>query len=115
MGAPIHQSLVNPILIAGMEWRLAVSLFIIAGALIFGPGFHVYTLAEAGILLTVGPYALGKLAQYDAQFEDVLLRYWNYDRVYDAESPPPPKVHFWQSTIALAGRQRPAVPTPKEI
>jgi type IV secretory pathway TrbD component len=117
-GAPIHQSLVNPVLIMGMERKPAISLLTTVAALFLGPGIHIYTFAWATALLVIGTYALGKLAQIDPQMDDVLVRYAGYDRVYDPEAPADwgnPWWRFWNTTSTLAGPLRPAVPTPKEI
>jgi hypothetical protein len=88
-------------------------------ALFLGPGLHVYTFAWATLLLLVGTYALVKLAQFDPQMDDVLVRYAAYDRVYDPEAPADvhkPWWRLWDSSISvLAGPSRPAVPTPREI
>ena len=51
---PIHQSLVRPILLAGAERRLAILNWLFMAALIFGVGLHLYTLALATLLGTVG-------------------------------------------------------------
>jgi type IV secretory pathway TrbD component len=123
IGAPIHQSLVNPVLIAGMEREPALTLLIAVVTLILGPGFHTYTLALAVGLLVIGPYALAKLANYDAQFEAIILRYAAYDRVYDADVPYYPEraslIESWTSLTGqrklLAGPARPAIPKPKHI
>jgi type IV secretory pathway TrbD component len=117
-GAPIHQSLVNPVLIMGMERKPAISLLTTVAALFLGPGIHLYTFAWATVLLIAGTYALGKLAQMDPQMDDVLVRYGSYDRVYDPEAPADwrnPWWRIWNTTSTLAGPLRPAVPTPKEI
>jgi type IV secretory pathway TrbD component len=117
-GAPIHQSLVNPVLIMGMERKPAISLLTTVAALFLGPGIHLYTFAWATALLVIGTYALGKLAQIDPQMDDVLVRFASYDRVYDPEAPADwrnPWWRIWNTTSALAGALRPAVPTPKEI
>ncbi len=123
IGAPIHQSLVNPILIMGMERGPGLTLLVTVATLIFGPGFHVYTLTAAVVLLFVGPWALAKLAQYDPQCEAILIRYSTYDRVYEAESP----LGVYESLRSqlgeltntmpkpLAGPRRPSVPTSGEI
>ena len=123
IGAPIHQSLVNPVLIAGMERGPAITLLTAIVTLILGPGFHVYTLALAVALLIVGPYALAKLANYDSQFEAIIIRYASYDRVYDADVPYYParagNIESWTSFSGqrklLAGPDRPAVPTLREL
>jgi type IV secretory pathway TrbD component len=123
IGAPIHQSLVNPILIAGMERGPAITLLTAIVTLILGPGLHVYTLALAAGLLIVGPYVLAKLANYDPQFEAIMIRYAVYDHVYDADVPYYPAhvgwLESWTSFSGqrklLAGPDRPAVPTPREL
>ncbi len=123
IGAPIHQSLVNPVLIAGMEREPAITLGIAIVTLILGPGLHIYTLSLAGGLLLVGPWCLAKLANYDAQFEAIMLRYGAYDRVYDADVPYYPEragwIESWTSFTGqrknIAGPDRPAVPTPREL
>jgi type IV secretory pathway TrbD component len=107
----------------GMERSPGISLLIVIVTLILGPGFHVYTIALAVVLLIVGTYALGKLAQYDPEFEAILIRYETYDRVYDAESPLENHVSLWASVRhlsvlagkPLAGPLRPCVPTPRKI
>lgn len=123
IGAPIHQSLVNPILIMGMERGPAITLLTAIVTLFLGPGIHPYTVAIAVVLLIVGPWALAKLAEYDPQCEAILIRYSTYDRVYDAESPLGvqeslrTRVQDLTRVVAkpLAGPRRPAVPTPREI
>lgn len=67
LGAPIHRSLAEPILLAGMERKPALTLFIAAAVVALGAGLHWYTLVCGAVLLTLGPYALGKLAAYDPQ------------------------------------------------
>ena len=123
IGAPIHQSMVNPVLIAGMERGPAITLLTAIVTLILGPGFHVYTLALAAGLLLVGPWCLAKLANYDPQLEAIIIRYAAYDRVYDADVPYDPAPAGWLESWTsftgpgktLAGPGRPAVPTPGEL
>jgi type IV secretory pathway TrbD component len=123
IGAPIHRSLVNPILIMGMERGPALTLLITVAALILGPGIHVYTIAIAVALLIVGRWLLGKLAEHDSQCEAILIRYVAYDRIYEAESPLSIHESLWSQLgeltnlmpKPLAGPRRPSVPTPGEI
>jgi type IV secretory pathway TrbD component len=115
LGAPIHRSLAEPILLGGMERKPALTLFIAAAVVALGAGLHWYTLACAALLLTVGPYGLGKLAAYDPQLEDVLRRYASYQYVYDAEAPVGLRKPFFGSSRALPAPKRPAVPSVKEI
>ncbi|MBV8457151.1 MAG: VirB3 family type IV secretion system protein, partial [Acetobacteraceae bacterium] len=107
IGAPIHQSLVNPVLIAGMERGPAITLLTAIVTLILGPGFHVYTLALAAGLLLVGPWCLAKLANYDPQFEAIIIRYSSYDRVYDADVPYYPAPAGWlESWTSFTGPRK---------
>ena len=109
-GAPIHQSLVNPILLAGMERGPAITIFIAAAALI-AARIEWYTVLLAVVLLTVVPYGLRQLADYDPQFEMIVKRYMAYQPVYEAER----AVETTGTPRVLSGPHRPAVPTPKEI
>jgi type IV secretory pathway TrbD component len=114
IGAPIHKSLTEPELLAGMERMPAIHLFLIVIAILAGGGIDWYTLLLAAVLLVAGSYALRKLAGFDPQFERVAWRYSSYALVYDAETPAETKPSFWGSR-ELAGPSRPAVPTRREI
>ena len=119
IGAPIHRSLTEPELVAGMERKPAIILFILAAAIVGGGGIDWYTLLEAALLLVGGGYALRRLAAYDPQFLRVIWRYSQYAMVYDAETPA--ETHRGAFARSLgpppmqAGPQRPAVPTRSEI
>jgi type IV secretory pathway TrbD component len=119
IGAPIHRSLTEPELVAGMERKPAIILFILAAAIVGGGGIDWYTLLEAGLLLIGGGYALRRLAAYDPQFLRVIWRYSQYAMVYDAETPAETNRGFLPSSLGpspmLAGPQRPAVPARSEI
>lgn len=114
-GAPIHRALVEPVLIAGMERKLAIEIFGLVGVLVLGPGLHIYTLALAACLLPVATYGLRKLAAYDPRFEETWMRYSQYQAVYEAEAPARTHKSFFGRSRVLLGRRRPAVPTPKEM
>ena len=111
LGAPIHRSLAEPILLGGMERKPALTLFIAAAVVALGAGLHWYTLVIAALLLTLGPYGLGKLAAYDPQLEQVLWRYASYQPVYHAEAPAGAR----GLSRALPTPKRPAVPSVKEV
>jgi type IV secretory pathway TrbD component len=113
IGAPIHSSLTEPELLAGMERGPAVHLFLLAAAVLAAGGIDWYTIALAVLLLLAGGYALRKLASYDPQFERVAWRYSSYALVYDAETSADSRPGFFARE--LAGPKRPAVPTRKEI
>jgi hypothetical protein len=106
-----------------MERGPALSLLITVGALILGPGIHIYTIVIALVLLIVGRWALVKLAEYDPQCEAILIRYSTYDWVYEAESPLEVYETLWSRLVELtnttakplAGPGRPAVPTRGEV
>lgn len=114
IGAPIHRSLTEPELLAGMERTPATHLFLLVAGILAGGGIDWYTIALAIVLLVAGGYALRKLASYDPQFERVAWRYSSYALVYDAETPADTRPRFFGSR-ELAGPQRPAVPTRGEI
>jgi type IV secretion system protein VirB3 len=101
----IHQSLTQPILLAGAERPLAIANWIIAAALILGAGLHWYTIAVGGFLLTVGHWALVQAAKFDPQLSRVYVRHVHHQDYYPARA----------SVTAPAPRIRPSVPTPKEI
>jgi type IV secretory pathway TrbD component len=119
IGAPIHRSLTEPELVAGMERKPAIILFILAAAIVGGGGIDWYTLLEAALLLLGGGYALRRLAAYDPQFLRVIWRYSQYAMVYDAETPAETRQSFLARSLGpspiLAGPQRPAVPARSEI
>lgn len=119
IGAPIHRSLTEPELVAGMERKPAIILFILAAAIVGGGGIDWYTLLEAALLLVGGGYALRGLAAYDPQFLRVIWRYSQYAMVYDAETPAETHRGAFARSLGpppmLAGPQRPAVPTRSEI
>jgi type IV secretion system protein TrbD len=71
----IHQSLTQPILLAGAERPLATANCITAAALVFGGGLHWYTIAMGTFLLTVGHWALVQAAKFDPQLSRVYVRH----------------------------------------
>jgi len=86
-GAPIHRSLVEPVLLMGMERSLAQMVFIAAAVCLSGAvGFHWWTIATGVGLLTIAPVGLVQLAKYDPDFERVFWRWLKYQRVYEAEA-----------------------------
>ena len=78
----IHQSLTQPILLAGAERPLAIANWITAAALILGGGLHWYTIAAGAFLLTVGHWALVQAAKFDPQLSRVYVRHINYQDYY---------------------------------
>lgn len=115
IGAPIHRSLTEPELLAGMERTPAIHLFLLVAAILAGGGIDWYTLVLAGLLLVGGGYALRKLASYDPQFERVAWRYSSYALIYDAETPAETRRGFFFGRRELAGPSRPAVPSTREL
>jgi type IV secretion system protein TrbD len=101
----IHRSLTQPILLGGAERPLAIANWITAAALVFGGGFHWYTVAMGTLLLTVGHWALVQAAKFDPQLSRVYVRHIRYQDYYLARA----------SLAAPSPRIRPSVPTPKEI
>ena len=101
----IHQSLVQPVLLAGAERSLAIANWITAGALILGAGLYWYTIAIGSLLLTVGHWALVEAAKFDPQLSRVYVRHIHQRDVYPARA----------SIDAPLPLVRPSVPNPKEI
>ena len=101
----IHQSLVQPVLLAGAERSLAIANWITAAALILGAGLHSYTIALGTLFITVGHWALVQAAKFDPQLSRIYVRHIHQQDYYPARASiytPPPLIH-------------PSVPTPKEI
>ena len=98
----IHQSLTQPILLAGAERPLAIANWITAAALILGCG---YTIAMGAFLVTVGHWALVQAAKFDPQLSQVYVRHIRYQDCYPARA----------SISAPSPRIRPSVPTPREM
>ena len=101
----VHQSLVQPVLLAGAERSLAIANWITAAALILGAGIHWYTIAIGALLLTVGHWALVQAAKFDPELRRVYVRHIHQQDLYPARASidaPPPLI-------------RTSVPTPKEI
>src|SRR5437867_10523581 len=63
--APIHPSLTRPLLLGGAERELVLMNGTIIAALIFGVGFHWVSLTMAGLLATIGHWAVTPAAKYD--------------------------------------------------
>jgi type IV secretory pathway TrbD component len=101
----IHQSLIQPILLAGAERPLAIANWITAAALILGGGLHWYTIALGAFLLTAGHWALVQAAKFDPQLSRVYVRHIHCQDYYPARA----------SITAFPPRIRPSVPTPREI
>src|SRR5258708_39102081 len=97
----IHQSLTQPILLAGAERPLAIANWITAAALVLGGGLHWYTIAMGAFLLTLGHWALVQAAKFDPQLSRVYVRHVRYPDLHPARAAvtvPPPQI-------------RPSVPT----
>jgi type IV secretory pathway TrbD component len=111
----VHQSLVNPVLIMGMERDPAVWLGLAVAVLLVC--WRWYTIVLAVAVGIGGWWALGSLATYDPQFIRIFGRYLRYDLIYDPEtalgvSNSSPLI---VNSRADAGPNRPAVPTPGQI
>jgi type IV secretory pathway TrbD component len=83
---PIHRSLSRPILFGGGERKLVMLNYTIITVLLFGAGLNSLTIITAGLLATLGHMVLVKLANYDAQFLQIYLRYRRYQDWYPALS-----------------------------
>lgn len=101
----IHQSLVQPVLLAGAERSPAIANWITAAALILGAGLHWYTIAIGALLLTIGHWVLVQAAKFDPQLSRVYVRHIHQQDFYPARA----------SIDASPPLISPSVRTPKEI
>src|SRR5438445_12710888 len=76
--APIHPSLIRPLLLGGAERELVLVNGTIIAALIFGVGFHWVSLTIAGLLATSGHWALSRAAKYDPRLSRIYVRHVPY-------------------------------------
>lgn len=90
---PIHRSLTRPLLLGGAERELVLVNGIVIAALVFGVGFHWVSVTIAGLLATVGHWALTRAARYDARLSRIYLRHVRYQPYYPGravtQAPPP--------------------------
>ena len=90
--APIHPSLIRPLLLAGAERELVLVNGTLIAALLFGVGFHWVSLTIAGLLATGGHWALTRAAKYDPRLSRIYVRHVRYQPYYPArpltEAPP---------------------------
>ena len=94
--AAIHPSLTRPLLLGGAERELVLVNGTIIGALIFGVGFHWVSLTIAGLLATVGHWALIRAAKYDPQLSRIYVRHVRHQPYYPARAltdAPPAWIH----------------------
>lgn len=85
---PLHPSLTRPILLGGAERELVVIEGTTIAALTFGVGFHLLTLALAGVLATIGHSLLTMAAKADPQMLRVYTRHVRYQPFYLAQTHP---------------------------
>lgn len=86
--APVHSSLVTPILIAGVERRFAILEGGLLAVLLLAIGIHLQTLAAAAVVVFVGHPLLQKIAKRDAQGFDVYVRSLRFQSFYPAQAHP---------------------------
>lgn len=85
--APVHQSLVRPMLLMGGERTLVLMLAVISGVFILS--LHAIWAAIAGVLLwIVGMFALSRAGAYDPQLSKVGPRSLRYRKFYPAAATP---------------------------
>ena len=80
--ASIHSSLTRPLLLGGAERELVLVHGTMIAALIFGVGFHWVSLTIAGLLATVGHWALTRAAKYDPRLSRIYVRHVRYQPYY---------------------------------
>lgn len=83
---PIHPSLTRPLLLAGAERELVLVNGTIIAALIFGVGAHWASLTMAGLLATVGHWALTRAATHDPHLSRIYVRHIRYQAAYPAQA-----------------------------
>ena len=88
LSAPVHASLVTPILIAGVERRFAILEGGLLAVLLLAIGFHVQTVALAALLLFIVHPLLKKAARRDAQGFDLYVRSLRFQSFYPAQAHP---------------------------
>jgi type IV secretory pathway TrbD component len=86
--APIHQALVTPILIAGVERRFAILEGGLLAVLLLAIGLHVQTLTLAALVVFVVHPLLQKAAKRDAQGFDLYVRSLGLQSFYPAQAHP---------------------------
>jgi type IV secretory pathway TrbD component len=86
--APVHSSLVTPILIAGVERRFAILEGGLLAVLLLAIGIHTQTLAVAAVVFFVGHPLLQKVAKRDAQGFDLYVRSLRFQSFYPAQAHP---------------------------
>jgi type IV secretion system protein VirB3 len=82
--APIHTSLIRPLLLAGAERELVLVNGTMIAALIFGVGFHWVSLTSAALLATVGHWGLTRAAKFDPRLSRIYVRHVRYQIYYPA-------------------------------
>lgn len=82
--APIHTSLIRPLLLAGAERELVLVNGTMIAALIFGVGFHWMSLTIAAVLATVGHWGLTRAAKFDPRLSRIYVRHVRYQGYYPA-------------------------------
>src|SRR2546428_843377 len=85
--APIHPSLTRPLLLGGAERELVLVNGTLIAALVVGVGFHLVSLTIAGLLASVGHWALTRAAKYDARLSRIYIRHVRYQPYYPARAP----------------------------
>jgi type IV secretory pathway TrbD component len=88
LSAPLHASLVTPILIAGVERRFAILEGGLLAILLLAIGVHVQTLALSGLVFFVLHPLLQKAAKRDAQGFDLYVRSLRFQSFYPALAHP---------------------------
>jgi type IV secretion system protein VirB3 len=83
---PVHSSLTRPLLLAGAERELVLLNGTVIAALVFGVGVHWASLAVAGLLATLGHWALTRAAKHDPHLSRIYVRHIRYKPYYPARA-----------------------------
>ena len=82
----IHQALTRALLLGGAERELVLINLTVVLALVFGVGFHWFSISMAVFLLTVGHWGLTQMAKKDSQLRGLYVRHLRYHDYYPAQA-----------------------------
>lgn len=99
---PFHQSLVRPILLWGADRELSLANGVVCLGLLFGIGFSRYTVPLVLVLLSLGHWALVRVARYEPLFRTLYVRHVQLRDVYPAAPTPRARVAVVHPAVPLS-------------
>lgn len=92
--APLHASLVRPILVAGVEPRIVILEGTLVAALLLGVGLHTLTLLSAALIAFLLHPLLAQVSKRDPQALAIYVRATHYQPFYPRSvHPASPSAH----------------------